>query len=89
MQERRRIPRTKVQKSAKVVIDSLSGFVPCTVRDISTLGACIEFSFALQVPDKFVLSFDSFRSARMCCVRWRAEQRVGVAFWQPEAASCV
>ena len=86
MQERRRTARTKVQKSAKVIMDSYSGFVACTVRDISTQGACIDFTTPLQIPDKFMLSFDSFRSARLCRVRWRAEQRVGVAFWQPEAA---
>lgn len=86
MVERRQLARTKVQKSAKVVMDSYSGFVPCMVRDISTLGACIEFAPPIQIPDKFVMSFDSFRSARMCRVRWRADHRVGVAFWQPEAA---
>jgi hypothetical protein len=64
----------------------MSGFVPCTVRDLTTHGACIEFTSGVQVPDKFVLSFDGFRSARMCRVRWRGDHRVGVAFWQPEAA---
>ena len=86
MLERRRTPRTKVQKSAKVIMDSYSGFVACTVRDLSTQGACIDFVTAVRIPDKFVLSFDSFRSARMCRVRWREDHRVGVAFWQPEAA---
>jgi len=86
MLERRQLPRTKVQRCAKVVMDSCSGFVACNVRDISTRGACIEFSHPVQIPDKFVLSFDNFRSARMCRVRWRDVYRVGVQFWQPDVA---
>ena len=86
MQERRRQTRTKVQKNAQVVINSRAGFVGCTVRDISTLGACIDFFDLVDLPDAFVLSFDSFRSARMCQVKWRTPYRVGVAFLQPDVA---
>ena len=80
MEERRRLPRHVVLKPAKVGFDDQCPLVDCTVRNLTSDGACLEFAIPLQAPDLFELSFDNFRSARACRVAWRQTSRVGVCF---------
>jgi PilZ domain len=78
MQERRRVPRTPVCMAAKV-FGGESGIF-CTVRDISTLGARLEFPTTALLPDQFELAFDVARTIRLCRVAWRTSTEVGVEF---------
>ena len=80
MEERRRLPRHVVLKPAKVGFDDQCPLVDCTVRNLTSDGACLEFAIPLQTPDSFELSFDNFRSARACRVAWRQTGRIGVCF---------
>ena len=80
MEERRQAPRTRVQKAAQLIVGQPCTVIACTVHDLSTGGACLQISDPRQLPETFELSFDSFRSARRCHVRWRAQDRIGVAF---------
>ena len=80
MVERRRLPRHVVLKPAKVGFDDQNSLVDCTVRNLTSDGACLEFAAPLQAPDLFELSFDNFRSARVCRVAWRQTSRIGVCF---------
>jgi hypothetical protein len=60
---------------------------PCTVRDISTTGAALEFSDLIRVPDNFTLIMPGDGLKLPCKVVWRREYRVGVAFdWDAQPA---
>ena len=80
MQEHRRTSRTRVLKDAKLFFKHRYAVIDCTVRNLSISGACLEVSAPVAIPDAFELSFDSFRSVRLCQVRWRAESTIGVSF---------
>lgn len=70
-------PRVRVMKAAK--IDYGGDKYPCTVRDISTTGAALDFPNLVRIPDQFTLIM---REAGLscACVVWRREYRVGVVF---------
>jgi len=78
MQERRRVPRVSVCMAAKVVDGSR--IYECCVRDISTLGARIEFNATPSAAETFELTFDGARTTRSCRVAWRSNTQVGVEF---------
>ena len=80
MQEKRRTQRTRIMKTAQLVLDQCYSVVHCTVRDVSANGACLQLATPIVLPETFELSFDSFHSARWCHVSWRAENRIGVSF---------
>jgi hypothetical protein len=48
MRERRRLARAQVQAAAQLIIDP-DAVVACTVRDLTSAGAGIETSDALQI----------------------------------------
>jgi PilZ domain len=80
MQERRRTARTRVFRAAHLITPDRHSMIECTVRDLSAGGACLQVASPLGIPEFLDLSFDSFRSFRRCRVRWRSENRLGVAF---------
>ena len=82
MLERRRFPRTKVFKGAKLI---LAGRPPvsCIVRDLSNHGACLHLPSNAGLPAEFDLSFDTGRPLRKCRIAWQTLTNVGVSFEQP------
>src|ERR1039457_5989144 len=80
MEERRRVPRHVVLKSAKIVYNHQSPLIDCIVCDLTNDGACLRFAATMPPPDSFALSFDNFRSTRACRVAWRQTDRLGVGF---------
>jgi hypothetical protein len=78
--ERRSIGRTKIAKGALIFFNEKTGVQPCTVRDVTNLGAGIRAQDLKVVPLDFALSFDSFRTIRMCRLIWRQSDFLGVAF---------
>jgi hypothetical protein len=84
MLERRRFPRTKVFKSAKLILtDRLT--VSCIVRDLSNHGACLHLLSTAGLPAEFDLSFDTGHTFRKCRIAWQTLTNVGVSFEQPTA----
>jgi hypothetical protein len=79
MQDRRRVPRTPVLMGAKVMTGP-SHTYDCLVRDISTLGARLEFPTTTLIPDRFEVAFEKARTIRVCQVAWRTSTQVGVEF---------
>ena len=79
MQERRRAPRVRVLMPAKAVPSEGQAY-PCLVRDISTLGARLEFPITAPIPDVFELAFDLARTTRICRVAWRTNTQIGVEY---------
>lgn len=82
MVERRRFPRMRVFKGAKVVARS-GASVPCVVRDLSAQGAGLQLSSCADLPTEFDLSFDTGRRLRNCRIAWRNHTGVGVSFEPP------
>jgi hypothetical protein len=78
MPERRRVQRTQVFKSAKIVWGQ--SVRDCVVRDISNLGARLSLISTAYIPDKFALTFDAGHTLRPCRTAWRTGAQIGVEF---------
>lgn len=81
MEERRRLSRHTVFRSAKIVFHDQASLIDCIVRNLTNNGACLHFEAAIHAPERFDLSFDNFRSVRICHVLWRQVDRLGVKFF--------
>ncbi len=81
MSERRRYPRIRVQKDAKIVVGTFS-VLNCVVRDISSTGARIEIQDAAGLPDAVDVTFDGGHTFRPCRLRWRSQTETGVEFFE-------
>jgi hypothetical protein len=78
--ERRSIARTKIDKGALIFFNEKAGVYPCTVRDVTNVGAGIRGQNYQLMPIEFALSFDNFRTIRECRLIWRHGDFLGVAF---------
>jgi hypothetical protein len=78
--ERRSIGRTKILKGALIFFSEKTGVQSCTVRDVTNAGAGIRAKNLRIMPLDFALSFDAFRTLRMCRLIWREGDFLGVAF---------
>jgi hypothetical protein len=78
--EGRSLGRTKIHRDALLFFHEKSGVHRCTVRDATNLGAGIIAQDLKILPLDFLLSFDSFRTARRCRLIWRQGDLLGVAF---------
>jgi hypothetical protein len=82
MVERRRFPRTKVFKGAKVLLRDRST-ISCIVRNLSNHGAGLQLPSTADLSVEFDLSFDTGRTLRKCRIAWHTLTNVGVSFDQP------
>jgi hypothetical protein len=78
--ERRSVGRTKILKGALLFFSGNTGVHACTVCDVTNLGAGIRGQGLKVLPLDFALSFDNFRTVRMCQLIWRQGDFLGVAF---------
>ena len=78
--DRRSIGRTKISKGALIFFSEKTGVHSCTVCDVTNLGAGIRTQDLKIVSLDFALSFDNFRTVRMCRLIWRQGDFLGVAF---------
>lgn len=81
MQDRRRFPRTKCFKGAKIQAPGQAA-VPCIVRNVSAEGAGLQLAGSVTIPDHFDLCFDTGRRVRQCRVMWRTSVEAGIWFAQ-------
>ncbi len=82
MEERRAVQRTRVLRNARIILDR-SPMISCTVKDLSSRGACLSVASTYRLPDSFELTFEHGRSRRSCRVIWRTQDKLGVAFDPP------
>jgi PilZ domain len=75
--ERRIAPRVPVLQSGSIVLESLE--VPCTVRNLSTTGACLVVQTTLGIPIQFLLMMTN-RKPQACKVQWRSDTVLGIRF---------
>jgi hypothetical protein len=78
--ERRSVGRTKIARGALLFFHEKTGIHSCTVRDVTNLGAGIRAQDLKVVPLDFALSFDNFRTVRMCRLIWRQDEFLGAVF---------
>ncbi|MBN8995212.1 MAG: PilZ domain-containing protein [Rhizobiales bacterium] len=83
MEERRRSPRHRALKGARIVFNHGASSLSCLVRNLAEGGARLEVESSLGVPNRFLLYFDDGDPSRTCEVRWRTQRAIGVAFAGP------
>jgi len=76
--EKRAAPRHKVLKGATIAFDG-SG-VACTVRNLSSDGAAVDFTNRVSLPLSFMLVIEKDQFMRRCRPVWNNDKRFGVAF---------
>lgn len=78
LQSKRAASRHRVLKSGTIEFNG--GAIDCVVRNLSDTGAALEVASPLGIPQAFNLLIAGDRTSRQCEVRWRKENRIGVAF---------
>jgi hypothetical protein len=87
MDDRRTVTRTRVVRSAKIIVPRRSPVIHCTVQNITSGGACLKLANTYGVPETFDLTFEHGRTRRSCRVVWRTNDKLGVAFAEAEAVA--
>jgi hypothetical protein len=80
MEEKRRIQRSRVLKSARMLFNHCASTMDCTVRNMSERGACLLVASPVGIPPTFELTLDDGRSRRPCRVTWQSADKIGVVF---------
>jgi hypothetical protein len=83
MDDRRIVRRTRVLRNAKIILDHRASLIHCTVLDLTSSGARLSLAATDRVPETFELTFEHGRSRRLCHVRWRTDNKIGVSFGKP------
>ncbi|SDS08462.1 PilZ domain-containing protein [Bradyrhizobium canariense] len=78
MEEKRVAPRHRVLKAG--TIEFGGGAIDCTVRNVSHVGAALEVTSPVGIPEKFTLVIPSDGLHCGCRVIYRRERRIGVKF---------
>jgi hypothetical protein len=77
MADHRTARRTRVLKTGKILLGS--HVVPCTVRNLSETGACLEVQTTYGIPTVFEFVLPS-QPPRTCKVVWLGDTKLGVLF---------
>jgi hypothetical protein len=77
--ERRKSGRSRVLKSAKLVLDR-SSIIDCVVRNLTNKGARIQIANTVNLPRAFEMTFDGGYSVRPCRLIWRSVTETGIEF---------
>jgi hypothetical protein len=78
MIEKRAAPRHRVLKGATIAFGG-SG-VACTVRNLSSNGAALDFAGSVTLPPSFMLVIEADQFIRRCRPVWSNDKRIGIAF---------
>jgi hypothetical protein len=79
MLERRKSPREPAHRPGSVSF-GVAGIVDCTIVNMSTAGACLEFEYRPVLPKGFSVIIKPEYIRRTCRVVWQTQSRVGVTF---------
>lgn len=77
MDERRKAARMRMLKSGKILLGRRE--VPCAVRSLSEIGACLQVQTTYGIPALFQLIMPN-REPQSCKVIWRDDTKLGVHF---------
>ena len=87
MDDRRNVQRTRVARSAKIIVPRNSPIIHCTVQNLTSGGACLTLANTYGLPETFELTFEHGRTRRPCRVVWRTNEQVGVTFEEQRPAA--
>ena len=79
MQDRRKSARSRVLKSAKLLLGT-SSVIDCVLRNVTNSGARVQIANTVELPDMLNLTLDGGYSVRPCRVVWRSLSETGVEF---------
>lgn len=77
--ERRKEQRHRTLKSGSIAFNGAAR-IDCRVRNLSPIGACLEVTSPLGIPEQFVLVIETDHFRQPCHVIWRSPTRLGVEF---------
>lgn len=77
MDERRKAKRMRMLKSGRILLGSHA--IPCTVRNFSEIGACLEVQSTVGIPAMFEFVIP-YQPARTCRIVWLGDTKMGVHF---------
>jgi PilZ domain len=78
--ERRQQVRSRTLKTARIIFNEHRSVIDCTVRNLTSGGACLNVESAIGIPERFDVLFDADKSVRPCRKVWHKERRLGVEF---------
>jgi hypothetical protein len=78
--ERRAVGRTTINRNALMFFTGQDRVHECCVRNVTNYGAGLRLNGLNIVPSEFGISFDRFRTMRLCRLIWRDGDFVGAAF---------
>ena len=78
-EEKRAIPRQRVLKGGRIVINDGFSTFQCTVRNLSPAGAKLKVASIVGIPNTFDLVMDDGRKFA-CAAIWKTEFEIGVQF---------
>jgi len=78
VQDNRSLFRKRVLKTAQIVLSDKAPKLVCSVRNISTTGACLQVSTTYGIPASFDVIIEGIR--RPCRSVWRTDTKLGVSF---------
>ena len=88
--ERRKTPRQRTFLGACVTFNRQNSTLDCLVRNLSDNGAQLQLSDTVALPSSFDLEIAKQQRSYSAHIRWRAGERIGVAFAEePSAAEVV
>ncbi|HEY4981072.1 MAG TPA: PilZ domain-containing protein [Pseudolabrys sp.] len=79
MDEKRKVLRHRTLKAGSISFNRAAG-IDCRVRNLSPVGACLEVTSQVGIPDEFVLVIAADHLKQPCHVIWRTPTRMGVEF---------
>jgi hypothetical protein len=77
--DNRHSPRHKTLKGGRIVFNAGRSTIDATVRNLSPMGAKLQVSSVVGIPDTFDLLLDG-TTRRPCRVAWRTLKELGVEF---------
>jgi PilZ domain len=84
VENRRAVKRTRILRSAKIIVPRRSPVIHCTVQNVTNTGACLQLANTHGLPATFDLTFEHGRTRRFCRVIWRTDDQLGVRFEKQE-----
>ena len=78
--DRRAFVRVVIYRDALLSIPGHIMAQPCSVRDLTVMGASVRLKGIALLPVKFEISFDGFRNLQRCRMIWRDGDFAGLLF---------
>ena len=86
MSERRISPRQRSFLKGRIVFNGGQNSLDCLIRDMSSMGARLELSESVTLPDRFDLYLPQRDETWRADLQWRRGGQIGVAFDQIDSA---